>query len=45
MLDALRASSHSPTGKARGTLPFGFLEQTNLMPRFAKGKRKQSLMA
>ena len=26
LLDALRASSHSPTGKARGTLPFGLLE-------------------
>jgi len=24
LLDALRASSHSPTGKACGTLPFGF---------------------
>ena len=27
LLDALRASSHSPTGKARGTLPFGLLEE------------------
>jgi len=26
LLDARLASSHSPTGKARGTLPFGFLE-------------------
>jgi len=26
MLDALWASSHSPTGKARGTLPFGLLD-------------------
>jgi hypothetical protein len=26
MLDALRASSHSPTGTARGTLPFGLLD-------------------
>jgi len=26
LLDTLRASSHSPTGKARGTLPFGFIE-------------------
>ncbi|MFH1613670.1 MAG: 1,3-beta-galactosyl-N-acetylhexosamine phosphorylase N-terminal domain-containing protein [Planctomycetota bacterium] len=26
LLDALRANSHSPTGTARGTLPFGFLE-------------------
>ena len=26
MLDVLCASSHSPTGKARGTLPFGLLE-------------------
>ena len=25
-LDALRASSHSPTGKARGTPPYGSLE-------------------
>ena len=27
MLDAHRASSHSPTGKARGTLPFGLLDR------------------
>ena len=27
MLDALWATSHSPTGKARGTLPFGLLEE------------------
>jgi O-methyltransferase involved in polyketide biosynthesis len=26
LLDALRASSHSPTGEARGTLPFGLWE-------------------
>jgi len=31
MLDALWASSHSPTGKARGTLPFGLLEKGIIM--------------
>ena len=32
LLDALWASSHSPTGKARGTLPFGFLDAQDLRP-------------
>jgi len=28
LLHALRAVTHSPTGKARGTLPFGFIGRT-----------------
>ncbi len=33
LLDALRAITHSPTGKARGTLPFGFIGGVIARPR------------
>ena len=38
MLDALWATSHSPTGKARGTLPFGLLEKADLATEMVEQK-------
>jgi len=42
MLDALWASIHSPTGKARGTLPFGLLEVIPFLRPLQIGRKKGS---